>query len=548
MIRLVCAWMVVNGVLLAPSWVSTTLTGAPRPPLLSVEAALIVGGMTLLPRRPWSRIVAWIVAAGVVAAAVVQLGNLVFMVSLGRPLNLSVDLYLLDAVRRLAVGNVGAFRTVVLVVAILLVGGLALYAMGRLLLPEERADRRFSDPVHRVAGGIAVATLLLALLGLGVDEVGRRVTAPAWSLLREQVALFVDTRREKASFAADLEEKHDGFRDVPGLLEGLGGRNVVVAYLESYGIAALDDPEFAAVIHPRLETAQSRLDSAGLHLVTGRFTSPTLGGQSWYAHDTMLSGLWLENQLRYELLLASGRTTLVDDFHRAGYRAATIMPAITTPWPEARRLGFDDVYTSRNIPYDGPSFYWVTMPDQFTWSFLSDVLEGATTPLFVEVGMVSSHAPWTPVLPLLDWDRMGDGAVFEPYRQEGYPPEEIWWDVDVLRDGYARSLAYSVEAMAEFAERFLDERTLLIVPGDHQAAPWVTGAEGADVPVHVIARDPALVEPFLEWGFQPGAFPPAARAAHRMDEFREWLVRSYSGEPLSLPTAPSRPEPRPSSG
>ena len=83
--------------------------------------------------------------------------------------------------------------------------------------------------------------------------------------------------------------------------------------------------------------------------------------------------------------------------------------------------------------------------------------------------------------------------------------------------------------MAEFAERFLDERTLLVVLGDHQAAPWVTGASDRDVPVHVIAREPALLQPFLEWGFRPGAFPEPAGSPHRMDEFREWFVRAFSG-------------------
>jgi len=185
----------------------------------------------------------------------------------------------------------------------------------------------------------------------------------------------------------------------------------------------------------------------------------------------MLSGLWLENQLRYELLLASERETLVDDFRRAGYRTATVMPAITTAWPEAVRIGYDDVHTRQSIPYAGPPFYWVTMPDQFTWSFLAGILRESTSPLFVETGMVSSHAPWTPVLPLVEWDAVGDGAVFEPYRMDGYPPEELWWDVAVLREGYARSLAYSLEAMAQFTERYLNERAVLIVLEDHQAAP-----------------------------------------------------------------------------
>jgi hypothetical protein len=205
------------------------------------------------------------------------------------------------------------------------------------------------------------------------------------------------------------------------------------------------------------------------------------------------------------------------------------MPAITTAWPEAVRIGYDDIYTRQNIPYAGPPFYWVTMPDQFTWSFLGSLLDDATTPLFVEAGMLSSHAPWTPVLPLVAWDAIGDGAVFEPYRLDGYPPEEIWWDVDTLREGYAQSLAYALDAAAGFAARLLDERTLLIVAGDHQAAPWVTGASGPDVPVHVISRDRAVLEPFVAWGFQPGAFPDATRSAPRMDRFREWFVRAFGG-------------------
>jgi hypothetical protein len=143
--------------------------------------------------------------------------------------------------------------------------------------------------------------------------------------------------------------------------------------------------------------------------------------------------------------------------------------------------------------------------------------------------MVSSHAPWTPVLPMVDWDDMDGGAVFEPYRRDGYPPEEIWWDVDVLRDGYAHSVAYTIDAMAEFAEGFLDDNTLLVVSGDHQAAPWVTGAEGADVPVHVFAREAGLLEPFLEWGFTPGTLPAAGADTHRMDEFRQWFVEAFSG-------------------
>jgi hypothetical protein len=526
MIRLVSGWVLVNGLLLAPLWLTGAVTDDPAPAWLSLEAALIVGAMALLPRRPWSRGLAWILAAGVILFLVASLADLIFRMSLGRPLNLSLDLYLLSAVYLLAVGNLGFLRTLLGFGAIAVSLALSAFATAWLLTPAA-SDRERPRP--RLGGVAVVAALTLGLIGRSAPAIGHRLATPAVQLVLEQAELVRATRREREAFAAELERQPGGFADLPGLLSRLEGRNVVVTFIESYGMAALEDPEFAATIRPRLDEAAARIEGAGLHVATGELASPTLGGQSWYAHGTLLSGLWLENQLRYDLLIASERETLVDDFRRAGYRTAALMPATTTSWPEGIRLGYDDVYSKPSIPYAGPPFYWVTMPDQFTWSFLREIVREAATPLFVEAAMVSSHAPWTPVLPLIDWDSVGDGAIFEPYREDGYPPEELWWDIQALREGYARSLDYSLQAMAEFAERFLDDGTLLVVVGDHQAAPWVTGASSPDVPVHVIARDPALLEPFLEWGFRPGAFPDPEASPPRMAEFREWFVRAFSG-------------------
>lgn len=525
MLRLVCAWVLVNGLLLAPGWVSGAVVDGTPAAWISLEAALVVGGMTLLPRRAWSRALAWALAAGLVASVLILLADLVFRVSLGRTLDLSLDLYLVRAVYDLAVGNTGILRTVLLFGGIAVAGGVAVYATGWLLTPVGSPQR----PVRRAGAGLVGGSLALGLIGLAAPPVGTRVAAPVGSLLAIQASHFRATRAERATFAADLASEPAGLDDVPAPFARLGGRHVVVAFIESYGMAAFDDPQFASVVRPRMEEAAERLDRAGIGMVTGELVSPTMGGQSWYAHGTFISGLWLENQLRWDLLLASEHHTLVDDFRAAGYRTAILMPAITTAWPEAERLRFDAVYTAESIPYAGPPLYWVTMPDQYTWAFLGKMLNDATDPLFVEAGMLSSHAPWTPVLPLVDWEALGDGRVFEPFRQNGYPPEETWWDVAVLRDGYARSLGYSLEAMAGFAERYLDDTTLLIVLGDHQAAPWVTGDDAPNVPVHVLARDAELLAPFAHLGFRPGGVPDEAAAPHRMDEMREWLVRTFSG-------------------
>ncbi len=48
MIRLVSAWVLVNGLVMTPVWLSGALTDNPAPAWLSIEAALMVGGMALL--------------------------------------------------------------------------------------------------------------------------------------------------------------------------------------------------------------------------------------------------------------------------------------------------------------------------------------------------------------------------------------------------------------------------------------------------------------------------------------------------------------------
>ena len=81
-------------------------------------------------------------------------------------------------------------------------------------------------------------------------------------------------------------------------------------------------------------------------------------------------GIWLDNQIRYDMMLATERETLVDDFKRAGHHTVVVMPAIIHPWPEGERFGYDEILVRKDIDYAGPALNWVEMPDQFTWSFV----------------------------------------------------------------------------------------------------------------------------------------------------------------------------------
>lgn len=519
-----------NVLLLTPGWV---VAGGPGSPWIALEAFLVVGFLALLPRRRWSLAGAAAVAPVTAFIALLAFSDAAARMSLARPLNLYLDVHLARSVFHLLSGNIGWPRTLLaaLVVTVLAVGvTLALAFLLTHLLAQSPVRSR------RVMGGLLLAFSTLGITGGRVPALASQVAFPVVDLVREQVHFFSRMLGERERFAGEMAMSPSDYGDFPGLLGGLGGRDVVLAFVESYGISALEDPRYAPLIGSRLDDMESRMAAAGLHLATGTLVAPSQGGQSWLGHATVLSGLWLENQLRYDLLLASDRRTLVDDFRRAGYRTVALMPAITMLWPEGERFGYTEIFAHRDIEYRGPALNWVTMPDQFTWSYLETVIRRSPDPrpLFAEVALISSHAPWVPILPVLeDWDAIGDGSIFDPWENAGERPEDLWRDTDRVREHFALSIDYALHALTAYAERFQDDGALLIVMGDHQPAPLITGEEASrEVPVHVISGDPALLEPFLAWGFRPGAHPGSDRTAPRMDAFRDWFIRAFSPDPL----------------
>ena len=527
-LNLLIALLLLDVLLLAPEWL---LTGSLGPGWIALESLLVVGLFALLSGRRWSAALAAGTATVLVLLSVVAFADAVARQSIGRPLNLYLDLHLVSAVYKLLNGTLGPAAAVLFMLGLALGVALLILILAYLLSPVEVHS---SKTGARIAG---VALIALFGVGLAADQMSvltKRITLPAVRIVTDQTRHFFRMLEERERFTAELAAVPDGYADVAGFLGKLVDHDVVLAFIESYGVSALYDPRFSPVILSRLDALDMRMAEAGLHLTTGRLLAPTQGGESWLSHGSLFSGLWLDNQLRYDLMLASGRETLIDDFRRAGHRSVALMPAITLAWPEGERLGYDQIFAHRDIDYAGPALNWVTMPDQFTWSFLERAIRTTDVadmrPVFAQVGLISSHAPWTPILPVLDdWDSIGDGSVFEPWKNAGEHPDELWRDMDRVREHYALSVGYAIDTMTSYAEHYVDDRTLLIVLGDHQAAPLIIGDDASRaVPVHVISRDPALVQPFLDWGFQSGALPDPDRPPRGMDAFRDWFVRAFS--------------------
>jgi hypothetical protein len=147
-----------------------------------------------------------------------------------------------------------------------------------------------------------------------------------------------------------------------------------------------------------------------------------------------------------------------------------------------------------------------------------------------EVALVSSHVPWAPLPQQVAWDAVGDGSVFDPMPAQSSTVSQVWSSTARIRDAYARSVAYSLSTLFSFVATYGSDRTVVVVLGDHQPAPVVTGAGASrDVPVTILAKDPAVLARVAGWGWQDGVTPAPDAPDWRMDAFRDRFLAAFAG-------------------
>jgi hypothetical protein len=516
---LILVWLaLLNGLLLLPA---LALPGAN--PMIALEALAIWALLCGLHNRNHRYRITLGLAVTCGLLAFLVLTDALIRESLGRGLNLYLEIRMLGAVWDLMTANLG--NPLAVATLVLLVGGLfGLIWFTRLALErlKHHSSAHYGKPLWLITG-LAIAAAVTPWVG-----------SPALAFVANQTSLISQTYQTSNAFTAQLESR-SATADQTQPLPRLAGRDVILGFIESYGISTITDPRYRPTVGPSLDLMADELTSAGLTVATGRLRSPIQGGQSWLGHLSTLSGQWIPNQLAYETLLSSGYSTLIDDFRDTGHRTLAVMPAITKAWPEGRLFGYDDIYNQSNLGYQGPAFNWVTMPDQYTWQQFQTIREQQTSPVFAELALISSHAPWVPILPVLkEWEAIGDGEVFKQWEGHGEAPVSLWRDPDRVRNHFAQAIAYAVETASGFASRYVNDNTLLIILGDHQPAPLVTGDDASrDVIVHVISADPALVAPFLNGslpGFRQGTRPHPDTAGALMSDFRPFLHEAFGAQ------------------
>ena len=494
---------------------------------LPLEGLVIVALALALPEKA-RRLLPWVAGPLLGVLVLVKLLDTGFFIVFDRPFNPVEDWsYAPIGVETLR-DTVGRTR------ANLVVGGIAFVAVAALVLPTLAMHR-----LTRVAAGhrrssrravtaLGVVWVLCWAVGAQIVSGMPIASTSAASLVVHEIRAVDADLRDRARFAAEI--RRDRYRSTPAgrLLTALRGRDVLLVFVESYGQFAVEGSSISPQVDAVLASGTRELHNAGFSSRSGWLSSPTFGGASWLAHSTMQAGLWVDRNSRYDELMASDRLTLSKAFKRAGWRVVDDVPSDDRSWPQGSSFyQFDKIYDRRNVGYHGPTYAFAAMPDQYMYLALErlELAQRHRRSLFAEVDTVSSHEPWTRIPPLIPWSEVGNGSIYNtlPVDQSGLSDPE---------QGYGRSIVYSLRALFSFVQHYGRRNLVLVVLGDHQPSHVVSGfGVNHDVPISVIAHDPAVLRRIAGWGWSDGMRPARTVPVWRMSAFRDRFLSAFGPQP-----------------
>jgi phosphatidylglycerophosphate synthase len=536
--------VLVWGALVAPDRVFT-LTAFVRIP---VEGLALVAVAAVLPAWP-RRIVSAVAGILFGLLTIVKILDIGFYAEIGRAFNPVLDWGDIGPAIGVVRDAIGGTLTTIALVALglgLILGIGAITASAIHITTVAARHRRATVPA---LAALTAVWAVCAGLSLQLVPGSPVASTSAAGLVVAQVRDTQGALRDQHLFEQALHGS-DPEASVPAsdTLTGLRGKDVIIAFVESYGQVAVQGTNFSPGVDAVLRRSTASLARGGWSTQSAWLTSPTFGGISWLAHSTLQSGLWVNTEQRYAELISSRRFTLSDAFNKAGWRTVGDVPSDDYYWPPGTFFyHYDQLYDRRNVGYHGPTFSYASMPDEYTLAeFQRLELTPGHKPMMAEIDLVSSHTPWAPLPTMVPWNKVGNGSIFDPMPARSESPITVWRNPNTVQQFYGRSIQYSLQALISWVTELNDPNLVLILLGDHQPASTVSGDQANhEVPISIVARDPSVFRQIASWRWQDGLLPGPSAPLEPMDAFRNQFLGAFSTASSQAASAhgPAAPEP-----
>ena len=355
-----------------------------------------------------------------------------------------------------------------------------------------------------MVGGVALFTM--------VGGIALSVQPTLGAEAAKQISYAVNLDDRLQARALEIEAESERLRARSPFADMQDPPSIYVFTIESYGAVVFRDEEMWGWAEEFMAESEKKASEAGYHSRTGYLDCPVFGGSSWMAQATMLCGTTISDQESYDGLLRADATCAPRALNEAGYRTSVVGGNITyLDEGYERNFPFDGHYYFDELSYEGRRYSWSKVPDQYVINFLHEreVLQHPDTPRYIHYKLTNSHHPWDEVPPYADdWSRIDDGS--EVFSRRGENFDNRFLEGENYRPGYWATVKYSMRSVFDYLEKIPEDDALIVILGDHQPRSPVADMDDNTwwTPVHVLSRDPRVIEHYGELGYVEGIVPP----------------------------------------
>ena len=150
---------------------------------------------------------------------------------------------------------------------------------------------------------------------------------------------------------------------------------------------------------------------------------------------------------------------------------------------------------------------------------------------------MSSHMPWNRIPQEIGWNQVGNGSIYNTIPMI-HETGAFWSNPPRVQAAYGTSIVYALNTLTSFVQHYGNKNLVMIVLGDHQPLPIVSGTNSNhDVPISIIAHDPKVLKQIGSWGWNARPASPAERAGvadERVPQQVPRRLRLAPGDPVAV--------------
>ncbi len=339
------------------------------------------------------------------------------------------------------------------------------------------------------------------------DFLSRTVYSPSLHFFRN--IQFSNRFRPILSQDASYFEKRNQFKAV----RLKSKPNVVTICIESYGNVVFRDPSIHSSLKDLFETFKRRLNSLNYGVASNVSKAPLFAGGSWLSYASFTYGIKLDDLRLYDGLFVQGDAfssyeSLFHVLKRNGYKSFLLCPLGGV---DKRDINWDSInrcfQSDENFDFDSLNFggrrlcYFAqndtySAPDEYALNYAYEQSKNVTSgPFSLFFCTLNSHIPWeSPICSVADWRKLND-----PDFRYATTMDQ---DSD-FKSRYVMAIRYQLDFILNFVVNNADDDLVVTLFGDHQPPLIAMEDMGRETPVHIISRNHAVINEFLENGFVP---------------------------------------------